>query len=414
MKQLFEKPADPGWLILYALRWWVLGFVALLHGLILLLFIQGGGWVPGGEHWNLQFLVLLGVSLFLAVIFLAIRRTPASELFLLVQALVLVVASYPQGRHLGLIALFTVVWTLELSLWLARPAVWVGFISNAFLALLCLHPFQAFGVDVPSPDLFDFGTLFLASCLVQLVCFSLRHYVIQTGLQSQEIGSLNHSLGNLLSANLDLQNYALEVGERATIEECKRLTRDIHDGVGYTMINLKMMLEAATDLSSEENERLRKLLDQAKEEVQNGLTETRQALRMFRAIDKVKSEGVRYIHKLVNSFSHATGIVVDIAYGNIPWSFGEEINVVIYRVLQESMTNAIRHGHASRVQISFWISEGRLRIAVDDDGVGSESIQPGLGFIGMKERLESLGGELTLGNGLTGFTVRAEIPWPGE
>jgi signal transduction histidine kinase len=78
------------------------------------------------------------------------------------------------------------------------------------------------------------------------------------------------------------------------------------------------------------------------------------------------------------------------------------------------MTNAIRHGRASRIQISFWISDGRLRISVDDNGIGSTDIEPGIGFTGMRERLDPLGGELTLGNGLTGFTVRAEIPWPGE
>jgi signal transduction histidine kinase len=412
--QLFDKPAESGWMILHGLRWWVMGFVVLMHVLLLFLFIldgMGAGW---GEGWNIQQLVLLGISLLLAVIFLVLDRSPTTELILVVQALVLLVAAYPQGAHPGEICLFNAIWILELSLWLARPALWVWLGSNALLVVLCWHPFPAFGVEVPHPTPLDFITRLLASLLFQLVCFTIRQYIILTGVQRQEIGSLTRSQSGLLNANLDLQNYALEVGERSTIEECKRLTRDIHDEVGYTLINLKMMMEAATDLSSAENIRLRRLLEQAKEELQNGLTETRQALLSFRQIDRVKAEGVRYIHKLIHSFSHATGIEVEVAYGNIPWSFGQDINVVIYRILQESMTNAIRHGRASRIQISFWISDGRLRISVDDNGVGSTDIEPGIGFTGMRERLDPLGGELTLGNGLTGFTVRAEIPWPGE
>ena len=418
--RLSGKPAGPGGRSLRALRWRVLVLVGLLLLLVLQLFLQDGDFRNQGDGWPLQFGILLGLAFALALYSLLVRRTLTAEMLLLLQAFVFCVAAYPQGGNPGILCLFTAIWTAELSLWLARSVLATLLASNALLALLCYHPLPAFGRIAPSPTPWQIGTLLMTTSLFHLLCGCVRHYVVQNGLQAREIENLGGSLGNLLSANIDLQNYALEVGERSTLEECKRLTREIHDGVGYTMVNLKMMLEAATDLSGEGgagNARLGGLLEQAKQEVQNGLAETRQALRTFRAIDRVKTDGLRHIHRLVQSFSHATGIAVEVSYGNIPWSFGEEINLVIYRILQESMTNAIRHGHATRIQICFWICAGRLLISVDDNGIGvglAQPLEPGIGFQGMRERLEPLGGELTLGNGLNGFTVQVAIPWPGE
>lgn len=413
-RRVIERPAESGRAILHRLRWKVLAFVALIHVLLFLLSVQDRGWSARSEAWGLQALTLLSVSLFLTVLFLAFRRSKASEGLLVFQGFVLAVAAYPQGRNPGVIGLTVAVCIIELSFWLMRAELEVAVSACLFGGMLCFHPLPAFGVDLPDPKPFDLWVLSITGGLTLMVASTIRHALIRTGLQRHELRNLRNSLGSLLETNMDLQNYALEVGERATVVACQRLTRDIHDSVGYTMTNLRMMLEAATDLGGRGDGRLQALLHQAKAEVQNGLQETRQALRAFREIEKVRAEGIRHIHKLVNSFSSATGIEVEVTYGNIPWSFGDEINMVIYRILQESMTNAIRHGRATRIRIYFWITAGRLRITVDDNGIGATDINPGIGFKGMRERLEPLGGLLVLGNGVAGFTVRVEIPWPGE
>jgi signal transduction histidine kinase len=412
MNIAFQTPPDAGRKILFRLRWKVLGFVALCHVLLFALALQADGGAAPTTDWWLQVLVLLTVSLGLTILYQAFRDSKAAGGFLVFQGFVLAVAAYPQGRNLGVVCLILIICVTELSFWLVRSEWEVVGITLVFAALLGAHPLPAFGADLATPRPVDLLALLLAAGLALGAAFTVRHYLVKTALQERDLQDLRNSLASLLGANLDLQNYAMEVGEHATVLAFQRLTRDIHDGVGYIMMNLRMMLEAATDLSSGENRRLRGLLEQAKEEVQNGLSETRQALRAFREIDKVKAEGIRYIHKLLNSFSNATGIAVEVTYGNIPWSFGEELNVVIYRILQESMTNAIRHGHASRIQVYFWISGGKLHITVDDNGKGSANVTPGIGFKGMKERLEPFGGQFDFGNGFSGFTLRVEIPWP--
>src|SRR6185369_5617987 len=112
--------------------------------------------------------------------------------------------------------------------------------------------------------------------------------------------------------------YAVKVGETSVIQERKRLSREIHDVVGYTLTNLRMMLEHATDMVQRRDPRLGHLLSEAQDEVQNGLHETRKVLRQFREIENSSVDGIHYIQKLVKTFSRATGIEVRVAYGNLP------------------------------------------------------------------------------------------------
>lgn len=401
-------------LILSAFRNQVLLFIAILHILAVLIFIRNGIDFNRDEHWALQFFMLIGISLALSVSVMVKRASRITILLLGLQLFVFAVAAYPQPESMGLTILFLLIFNVMLVFWFAGHAAVRVLCSYAALFLLYLRPLPAWDQTVQYPHAIGLLITALVNALSLVSLFGFRFYIVKSANQNREIGSLKVSLGSLIDANLDFQNYAAEVGERSTLEERKRLTRDIHDGVGYTMVNLQMMLEAATDLGGGENEQLRTLLRQALNEVRNGLSETRAALRQFREIDDQKAEGIANFHKITSSFSHATGIPVEVNYGNIPWSFSEEINDAIYRILQESMTNALRHGRATKIRVNFWIANRCLRITIDDDGAGAANIKPGIGFTGMKERLAPIGGRLSLNGRSEGFTVSVDIPWPGD
>lgn len=409
-----QTHSPPETLILSQFKGRVLLFITALHTLAALLFVRSGMDLNRGERWALQFFLLIGVSLALSAAVMVKRTGKITALFLGLQFFVFAVAAYPQPESLGLMILFLLIFDIQLIFLYSGPVTVRVLCSYAALVLLCLRPLPAWDQSVQYPRLIGPLTAALVNALALVSLFGFRFQIVQAARRKREIESLKASVGNLIDANMDFQNYAAEVGERSTLEERKRLTRDIHDGIGYTMVNLQMMLEAATDLSGNENGQLGTLLRQALNEVRNGLTETRTALRQFREIDDQKAEGIPYFHKITGSFSRATGIPVEVNYGNIPWSFSEEINDAIYRILQESMTNALRHGRATKIRVNFWIANRCLRITIDDDGVGASQIKPGIGFTGMKERLEPLGGRLTLNGRPDGFTVAVDIPWPGD
>ena len=88
---------------------------------------------------------------------------------------------------------------------------------------------------------------------------------------------------------------------------------------------------------------------------------------------------------------------------------------VIFRCVQEAMTNAIKHAHASNLWVELRRSETGWEILVRDDGKGASTIVPGNGLRGMKERLEEVGGKLQLESQPDeGFTIQAFIPFVGE
>jgi signal transduction histidine kinase len=99
--------------------------------------------------------------------------------------------------------------------------------------------------------------------------------------------------------------------------------------------------------------------------------------------------------------------------------FGERRDVpapvatAVYRVVQESLTNTVRHAGAGRVAVTLRYAPTSVVVDVQDDGHGTGALRDGHGIAGMRERVAALGGALTAGPGRTGFGVRAMIPIAG-
>jgi signal transduction histidine kinase len=99
--------------------------------------------------------------------------------------------------------------------------------------------------------------------------------------------------------------------------------------------------------------------------------------------------------------------------------FGDRADVpapvatAVYRVVQESLTNAVRHSGGSRIAVTLRYAPTSVVVDVQDNGRGAETVVDGHGIAGMRERVAALGGALTAGATKTGFAVRAMIPVAG-
>lgn len=120
------------------------------------------------------------------------------------------------------------------------------------------------------------------------------------------------------------------------------------------------------------------------------------------------------IEELVTAFRKATGIDIRVEYGNFTGFTNEKIDAIIFRIIQEGLTNAFRHGMATKIRISFWDSDTSLRISIHDNGIGSEKVVEGIGIAGMKERIQEAGGELIIRSVVDGFKVTASLPHSEE
>jgi signal transduction histidine kinase len=228
-------------------------------------------------------------------------------------------------------------------------------------------------------------------------------------LQSRE--QLRDSLLQLTTANVGFQNYAVAAEKRGTEEERQRITREIHDTVGYTLTNIIMMTKASEELIERDHGMLRNLLGEARGQCQDALVETRRTLRELRSIQTPEVDFPKQVWKTVHTFEIATGIDVQLEFRNLPPVRNGDVRLVLHRTVQEGLTNAFRHGQATHVSVLFWDDGTGISVIVRDNGIGSPSFHEDIGIRGMRERFEPLGGTVhaeSLPGG--GFEVRGWVP----
>jgi signal transduction histidine kinase len=239
------------------------------------------------------------------------------------------------------------------------------------------------------------------------LCTRYREYVISL---LQDKRRLDAMVVELAKTNLQYQDFAAEAAEKAMKEERLRITRDIHDIVGYTLTNNIAMMEAATDLMRRNPLGVPALINAARDNAQEGLQQIRGALYRLRAQEEADRRGIRALIRLCRLFEKATGIEVRFSYGNALWEYGEEVDSAIYHLVQQTLLNSFRHGKAAHATVTLWELDGAVLVTVSDDGVGAESVSEGIGLRGVHERIERLAGQLRIDARAGSFSVLASIP----
>jgi two-component system, NarL family, sensor histidine kinase UhpB len=190
-------------------------------------------------------------------------------------------------------------------------------------------------------------------------------------------------------------------------DERRRVAQELHDEVGQTLTAIVLQLE-----------RLRR---SAPDELEPGLTEAREGARtsledVRRIAQRLRPEALEdlglstALETLCDRLSEQSGIVVRADLQRGVASIAPEMELVVYRVAQEAMTNALRHAHASNVQVELRRANGRLTLRVLDDGVGLGKKDPGSGIQGMRERALLVGGRVQVRGLDRGTEVRLELP----
>ena len=193
--------------------------------------------------------------------------------------------------------------------------------------------------------------------------------------------------------------------------ERRRLARELHDETGQALtsilLGLKGLEERMDDSESREAaEELRELVVSTLQDVRRLAVELRPS-----ALDDFGL--VAALERLTGSFAEQTGIAVDFQTALAEERLPEEVETALYRIVQESLTNVVKHGRARRVSILLARNDGVVKALVEDDGQGFDPGEPtgGEGLGGSRERLALLGGRLAVESAPDrGTTVAAEVP----
>lgn len=247
----------------------------------------------------------------------------------------------------------------------------------------------------------------------------VTYYREKVVVDRRTIQDLNTAFDKLTRSNLGLQSYAAAAENTSAQKERNRITRELHDSVGYAMTNIAMTMNASKILIKAQNtEKLENLIENTRDIANRCLHETRTTLYKLRSIDEVEPIGLNTLSHLAKVYGDATGIQVAVEYGNTVQSYGDDIDSTVYRFVQESLTNAFRHSHrvAEEIRIRVLLrQEGNLITArVWDNGSGAKEIKEGIGLKGMRERIERLRGTLNYRNVADGFEIWITVPFTEE
>jgi signal transduction histidine kinase len=211
-------------------------------------------------------------------------------------------------------------------------------------------------------------------------------------------------------------------GERALLEERQRIARELHDVVAHHMSVIAIQAEAGPYKADNPPPELVESFGEIRASALSGLNELRRVLGVLRSdqVDIAPQPGLEDLADLLDS-ARGGGVTVTSEITGTPRPVPEGVNLSAYRIVQEALSNAMRHAPGSTVQVSLYYGEAALVIEVRNDGyapdgqAGQEKqwagIGTGHGIIGMRERATMLGGHLRAGPTPNGeFLVTAALP----
>lgn len=283
------------------------------------------------------------------------------------------------------------------------------------LLFILILPRRAYGAEITLPPLLFFFALSVYLSLATVSFHKILQAERELERRERELASQRDLIDQVYLLNSQFQEYALNAERKSAEEERKRITRDIHDIMGYTLVNLRVMLEVALDLAGDANGKLSSLLSDAIKHTQEGLQSARKALRNLRVIEETSESWMNRMYRIVSTFSGATGVAVNVSWGNVTRANCPHLKNAVYQFVQESLTNSFKHGKASSIEIEFRIAgttpNDSFIARIIDDGQGAkDTIIPGIGFQGIQERIVQLEGQSGYRNLENGFEVWISIP----
>ena len=224
--------------------------------------------------------------------------------------------------------------------------------------------------------------------------------------EKERIAILNKQLEE---ANVRLRAFALEAERTAETRERNRLAREIHDTLGHTLTGIAAGLDACIVLVDAAPAVVKKQLEKIRETARHGIVDVRRSVKKLRPDDLEKLPLQQAIKKVIAEFSASSGVDIQLVEMGWPEKLREDEEEVIYRIVQEGITNARRHGKATKVTVTCGLEPGRFYIIIADNGKGCAEPKQGFGLRHMEERLELLHGRLRYWSD-KGFTLEATIP----
>lgn len=239
--------------------------------------------------------------------------------------------------------------------------------------------------------------------------FFILFLMIYIANEVQENERMTQELIMVHQVNHELENYAAVSEKIAEDKERKRLAREIHDTLGHALTGIAAGVDACIAMIDINPEATKKQLMVISKVVRQGIVDVRNSLNKLRpgALEQHGFKGA--IENMIEEFTSVSDLTISLDYRLDKVDFENTKEDILFRVIQESVTNAVRHGDATHIDISLDIEDNSLYLKIQDNGQGCEEIHYGFGLKQMKERLGMINGKVAY-DGHHGFLTIVTIP----
>lgn len=246
----------------------------------------------------------------------------------------------------------------------------------------------------------DIVTFTLVSSIKYVFVFSM-FYVAKKQL------ILNNRL-KILMRELKEKTQTLE--EMSVLRERNRIAREIHDTLGHTLTGAIVQLEVAKKMVYINEKKAVEAIEKSQDITRAGFADVKRAIKALRPImieENTLEESLYFIFERVESdFKYKINYIIQ-----LPEVVPEDVKVSVYRIVQELITNSIRHGEANAMELRIDYQNHIIRIDTKDNGKGCKDIHEGYGLIGIRERVDSFDGEIHFNSKVNdGFSSVITIP----
>ncbi|MBN3561015.1 cache domain-containing protein [Aliamphritea spongicola] len=188
---------------------------------------------------------------------------------------------------------------------------------------------------------------------------------------------------------------------QSQVSQRRNFARELHDGINQLMVSVKFRIELARDKLEQPEQRALAELEKGSDVLNQAIQEVRRISHDLRPIllDDLGLESA--LHSMTDDFAERTGITVDVSLDLPVQRLTDDIEITLYRVTQEALTNVERHANARQVWLTVWQKDSMIWVEVKDDGKGFScsaqgSDDCGIGLMNMRERTEILSGDFSV------------------
>ena len=296
---------------------------------------------------------------------------------------------------------------------------WFSFIILSFgMLLLSNYDLMSLFIKLPSLDtyirfypesvrlLLLFGKNFLYSLNIVVFMISLLFYILSAITERHRI---EEELRMASQANRELNSYLALSEKIAEDRERKRIAREIHDTLGHALTGISAGIDAVKVLVDIDTNRAKEQLNNVSVVVRDGIRDVRGSLNKMRPGALENNTLKEALIKIIREYEAISNLEIHLRYewDNIDLDIAKED--IVFRVIQESITNSVRHGHAKTFWIELLEEEEAYVMTIQDDGIGFDELHYGYGLKQMQERLMIIGGSVRFEN-RDGFYTHIEIP----